>query len=221
MPKIITPEEEKKIREKLFAVSARAFLRDGYEATSMKSLAEEAGCTTGKFYGYYPGKQALLIRLLETLFGKNRKEAERLAAKKSDRSYGVAAYLYMILEGCALHENLAEICREGLLQAEAKAATAAMIGELYGAETLSGMEKLRTDAMVSMLPDCIAAPGEWTEDAGKEEILTLLLTVLGEDAAAAKACAGAVLKDAPHIRERAYDALVKLLEGPKKRASKK
>ena len=77
-----TPEAERKTKEALFLAGARAFLRDGYEATSMKSLAEEAGCTTGKYYCYYSGKPELLKELLTVLFEKNRREAQRFAERR-------------------------------------------------------------------------------------------------------------------------------------------
>ena len=51
-----TPEEEQAVRDNLVSICAKVFLRDGYSKVTMKSLSDEAGCTTGKFYSNFAGK---------------------------------------------------------------------------------------------------------------------------------------------------------------------
>ncbi len=49
-----TKEQEQALRDELLRVSIRTFLRDGYEQTTMKQLAEAAKCTTGASTRTFP-----------------------------------------------------------------------------------------------------------------------------------------------------------------------
>lgn len=217
-----TPEAERKTRESLFLAGARAFLRDGYEATSMKSLAEEAGCTTGKYYCYYSGKPELLKELLTVLFEKNRREAQRFAEKRKDSFYGAVVFSALLLAGSMQHEPLREICREGLRQPEAAAVAEeifmSFVRQRGGA---SASDILRVKTAVEAIP-CFLRD-EPAMDAGTRGklFLSVLLGILGRTDAEKAAYLEAVESDAKSIRERSYDVLIKLLAGPKKKTVKK
>ncbi|SDT19622.1 TetR/AcrR family transcriptional regulator [Microterricola viridarii] len=60
-------------REQILRVAARHFGRDGFEAVSVRDIAEQAGVTRALVYHYFPGKDALLDAVL-------RREAEVLLA---------------------------------------------------------------------------------------------------------------------------------------------
>ncbi|PPL17496.1 hypothetical protein GY24_11460 [Microterricola pindariensis] len=60
-------------REQILRVAARHFGRDGFEAVSVRDIAEQAGVTRALVYHYFPGKDALLDAVL-------RREAEELLA---------------------------------------------------------------------------------------------------------------------------------------------
>ena len=79
-----TPEEEQVVRDNLIATCAKVFLRDGYSKVTMKSLADEAGCTTGKFYSNFAGKPEILRVLMEKLTRTTYNETMKLLAKESD-----------------------------------------------------------------------------------------------------------------------------------------
>lgn len=61
-------------REVVLDVARVAFLRDGYVATSLASVAKEAGFTTGIVYSSFGSKADLALRVLERL------QAEQIAA---------------------------------------------------------------------------------------------------------------------------------------------
>jgi AcrR family transcriptional regulator len=48
------------------AAAMRLMARRGYEALSMRRLAEEVGLQAAAIYRYYPNKQAILLSLIET-----------------------------------------------------------------------------------------------------------------------------------------------------------
>ncbi|MBO4696489.1 MAG: TetR/AcrR family transcriptional regulator [Lachnospiraceae bacterium] len=222
MPKTVNPEQQKKTRNALFQVAARAFLRDGYTVTGMKALAAEAGCTTGKFYCYYSGKEEILTELMEALLRGNKEAAERIAARKKDPFYGVLAFLSLIRHGADSYPNLREIYREGLSEPAGRAVAEQMLKEILAGEPAPETE-LRIRAAVRAIPAFLENDEADRESRPWEEhlFLTMLSGMLGKDPETAGAYAERVSADTAAIREKAYDVLVKLLQGPKKRNVKK
>ncbi|KZL05085.1 putative HTH-type transcriptional regulator TtgW [Pseudovibrio axinellae] len=54
-------------RRSLIVTAARdVFAKDGLEGASMRSIAREAGCTTGAIYPYFHGKEELYHAVLQT-----------------------------------------------------------------------------------------------------------------------------------------------------------
>ncbi len=53
-------------REKLLAVSARRFAKGGFEATSMRDIAGEAGMLAGSMYYHFPSKNELIAAVYES-----------------------------------------------------------------------------------------------------------------------------------------------------------
>ena len=52
-------------RETLMAVSARLFARGGFDATSMRDIAGEAGMLAGSMYYHFPSKNDLIAAVYE------------------------------------------------------------------------------------------------------------------------------------------------------------
>lgn len=64
-----TPEQLETIRaesrERILEAALRLFARQGYAATSVRRIAEEAGVSQGLLYNYFEGKEALLRAMFE------------------------------------------------------------------------------------------------------------------------------------------------------------
>jgi AcrR family transcriptional regulator len=56
-------------RERLLAISARRFARGGFEATSMRDIAGEAGMLAGSMYYHFPSKSELIASVYESGVG--------------------------------------------------------------------------------------------------------------------------------------------------------
>ena len=56
-------------REKLLSVSARLFARGGFEATSMRDIAGQAGMLAGSMYYHFPSKNDLIAAVYEAGVG--------------------------------------------------------------------------------------------------------------------------------------------------------
>lgn len=54
-------------RERLYATAMRLISARGYEATTLREIAKEAGVSVGLLYRYYPSKQAVVLALYEAL----------------------------------------------------------------------------------------------------------------------------------------------------------
>ena len=59
MPKV-TPQYRAERRAHVMAAARRCFVRDGFHATSMQDLVEEAGMSSGAVYRYFPSKDAVI-----------------------------------------------------------------------------------------------------------------------------------------------------------------
>ncbi|RDW19668.1 TetR/AcrR family transcriptional regulator [Oceanobacillus chungangensis] len=64
-----TPEENDRIRqaskEKIRATAMELFIKQGYYATSISDIANQAGISKGLLYSYYKGKEMLLSEMVE------------------------------------------------------------------------------------------------------------------------------------------------------------
>lgn len=61
-------EHAQETRQRISEVASRLFAEEGFEAVSMRRLAQEAGCGTMSLYGYFPSKNAILRSLWEACF---------------------------------------------------------------------------------------------------------------------------------------------------------
>src|ERR1700704_6059361 len=54
-------------RDRLYATAVRLIASRGYEATTLRDIAEEAHVSVGLLYRYFPSKQAVVIALYDEL----------------------------------------------------------------------------------------------------------------------------------------------------------
>jgi len=59
-----------KTRERILKAAEESFARDGYDATGVAGICEQAGVTKGAFYHHFPSKQALFLVLLQGWLGR-------------------------------------------------------------------------------------------------------------------------------------------------------
>ncbi len=68
-------ESQARTRKLIIEAATRLFLRDGFQATSLEQIGEEAGFTRGAVYSNFPSKTAMGIAVIDELYAR---EAERL-----------------------------------------------------------------------------------------------------------------------------------------------
>jgi len=62
-------ESQARTRRRLVETARTMFLRDGYAATTLEKVAEEAGYSKGAVYSNFEGKDALCLAVLDTIHG--------------------------------------------------------------------------------------------------------------------------------------------------------
>jgi AcrR family transcriptional regulator len=73
-------------REHLYTTALRLIAKRGYEATTLRDIAKEAGVSPGLLYRYFPSKQAVVLALYEELSAEYaRRAAEMPPGKWRDR----------------------------------------------------------------------------------------------------------------------------------------
>ena len=127
-----TPEEEQVVRDNLIATCAKVFLRDGYSKVTMKSLADEAGCTTGKFYSNFAGKPEILRVLIEKLTRTAYRETLNLLSEPGDNQMEkLMLFFVMEYEICHINEKIRELFHFAYEDSEALAAVADFFKRQY------------------------------------------------------------------------------------------
>ena len=72
-------ERKAQTRAELVAAAARLFMRDGFHATSVDAVADEAGYTKGAVYSNFAGKEDLFFAVYERRVSERSAELDRIA----------------------------------------------------------------------------------------------------------------------------------------------
>jgi TetR/AcrR family transcriptional regulator, transcriptional repressor for nem operon len=106
-------------RKKILETAARIFRRDGYHASGVDKVMEEAGLTAGGFYTHFSSKQALLAAALAAAGTESRDRVEQSLQGLSGRAW-VRGFLGLYLgrehcegseAGCPLAALVSEVSR--------------------------------------------------------------------------------------------------------------
>ncbi|MDD6034568.1 MAG: helix-turn-helix domain containing protein [Oscillospiraceae bacterium] len=56
---------KEEVRQRILQAAREEFLEKGFQESSMRRIAQNAGITPGNIYAYFPGKEALFERLVD------------------------------------------------------------------------------------------------------------------------------------------------------------
>lgn len=65
-------------REKIITAATKLFMTNGFEATSVKMIIEEAGIVTGSFYHFFESKECLFEAVIEGFLGQYTEKIESI-----------------------------------------------------------------------------------------------------------------------------------------------
>ena len=91
MRKAINEKEKTETIEKLKCSAREEFLKYGFQRAGLRQICERAGVTTGAFYFYYDGKEAILKAILEPLIQKYEAMQVQLLRQEMERKSQQAA----------------------------------------------------------------------------------------------------------------------------------
>src|SRR6266545_6507235 len=67
MPRLTRAESQARTRDQLIATATELFLRDGYAATSLEKVADEAGYSKGAVYSNFRNKDELCLAVVDAI----------------------------------------------------------------------------------------------------------------------------------------------------------
>ena len=82
--RLTRPERAALTRRELLDAAQLRFFRDGYHATSLDDIADEAGYTKGAVYGTFKSKAGLFLALFDEVVERRVEEIRRLLAPHED-----------------------------------------------------------------------------------------------------------------------------------------
>ena len=83
------------------------FLEEGYDSTSMRKIADAAGCAVGLAYHYFETKDEMFAQTLDYFFQPYEQEMRVLAAQKDKDLYGLLedCFSYVVKQSSAFRKN--------------------------------------------------------------------------------------------------------------------
>ena len=109
-----TQDRSRMTVDALIEATARILVRDGFDKASTNRIAEEAGVSIGSLYQYFPGKEALVVAVIERHTKETMKVVQAALAKVSTQpvKHAVRRLVTAAIEAHridpALHRVLAE-----------------------------------------------------------------------------------------------------------------
>ena len=93
-----TPRESVEFRDRIIQVARELFVEEGFEAVSIRRIAQRAGCPPMTFYVFFKSKRALLRHIWEDVFTDHLAACEAAVATAAE---GLEARLVALLRALA------------------------------------------------------------------------------------------------------------------------
>ena len=92
MPRLSRAESQARTRDQLLQTATRAFLRDGYLATSLDKVADEAGYSKGAVYSNFRNKTELCLAVLDAIRAEQTRRVAQAMSGPSTLSERIDAF---------------------------------------------------------------------------------------------------------------------------------
>jgi AcrR family transcriptional regulator len=129
----ITNDAKQATRRRILESARRLFVRDGFDATSTRDLAREAGIAAGTLFNYFPTKEAVAMSLAAEALGEARETYDNARRDAQSLDEDLFAFIAAALRGL---KPLRSCLRPVIEQALSPLAASSAAGE---------SESLRTD----------------------------------------------------------------------------
>ena len=131
MPRTADPTD---IPERLQAAGLALFLRQGYNATGIQQIADEAGVPKGSFYNHFASKEVFAVAIVDRYAQRSRRSWERMMSSAPPGAMAAIRHVFAQMlgyhesaggsAGCLVGNLVAEVtlsseaCRQSLLAAQ-------------------------------------------------------------------------------------------------------
>ena len=97
-------------KEQILESALHLFLQEGYDSTSMRNIADGAGCAVGLAYHYFETKDEMFARTLDYFFAPHEQKMQVLTAQKDKDLYALLedCFSYMVKQISAFRKNWPE-----------------------------------------------------------------------------------------------------------------
>ncbi|MFQ5490511.1 MAG: TetR/AcrR family transcriptional regulator [Phycisphaerae bacterium] len=156
----MTAETRAKTRDKILEAACRLIASQGFDGTTTRDIATEAGIATGTLFNYYPSKEALGMSLLSAAL--ERADAGFRASRRGDESLEELLFAHIIagLRSLAPYrQTVGPIVESGLSPFTADSAS---IGQRLRAEHLETVANLIAEHDAMPAPSFVAMHLYWT-----------------------------------------------------------
>lgn len=82
MPRVVDHEQR---RQQIVRATRAVLARDGVDGATMRNIARQARCTTGRITHYFAGKDELMVAVLRSIHRSSRQRMERALGDGDDR----------------------------------------------------------------------------------------------------------------------------------------
>jgi AcrR family transcriptional regulator len=96
-------------QQKILNAAASVFAKRGYQDVGMDEIARASGTSKGGVYFHFPGKDAVLLALLDQTSTLLRRKVEKAIAAADDPVARAEAALHVLLQTLSKHRSLARI----------------------------------------------------------------------------------------------------------------
>lgn len=125
------PDVSEARREQILDAAETVFGQRGFNEARMDDIVAEAGLSKGALYWYYKSKDAIILALLDRVFGREFRRAEQLLSEPLPASQKLSEFMQAVMDDIARMRHLLPIGYEFVALAARRKAVREAIGGYY------------------------------------------------------------------------------------------
>lgn len=125
------PDVSEERREQILDAAETVFGKRGFAKARMDDIVQEAGLSKGALYWYYKSKDALILALLDRVFGSEFSKAEELVEQQLPASQKLTSFMQAVMDDISHMQHLLPIGYEFVALAARRKPVRQAIGSYY------------------------------------------------------------------------------------------
>ncbi len=125
------PDVSEERRQQILDAAETVFGKRGFAKARMDDIVQEAGLSKGALYWYYKSKDAIILALLDRVFGREFDRAESLISEPIPASQKLTSFMQAVMDDISQMQHLLPIGYEFVALAARRKAVRQAIGSYY------------------------------------------------------------------------------------------